>query len=67
MDQIIKKFTDVERARYDFMKDLSLRSHPSIQHDNIKLEMAEYLFIYYAQNGILPDKPLDEEINNLLV
>lgn len=59
MDKIIEQFTEEERARYDFLKDTSVRLHPSINNDNVKSEMVEYLYIYYAKNNKLPDRPIE--------
>lgn len=50
-----EELNEVQRNRYYEIKDISLRLHPEIGKDNVKSELAEHLFMYYARNGVLPE------------
>ena len=55
-------FTEEERERYNHIKDLSLKHYPQISNDNVMENLSEYLYIYYAKHGCLPD-PVEESSN----
>jgi len=61
--------TDEEQERYNHLKHLSILHYPKLTTDNTAANMAEYLYIYFAKNGCLPDpqegEPTQEEIQML--
>jgi hypothetical protein len=61
--------TDEEQERYNHLKDLSILHYPKLTTDSTAANMAEYLYIYFAKNGCLPDpeetEPKKEEIDML--
>lgn len=48
------EFTDEERERYDYLKEVSIKLYPQIANDSVMGNLSEYLYIYYAKNGVLP-------------
>jgi hypothetical protein len=64
------RLTDEEEERYNHLKELSLRHYPKLSVDQTASNMAEYLYIYYAKHGSLPDplekEPSDEEFKEMI-
>jgi len=54
------ELTDEEQERYNHLKDLSLKFYPQISDDSVMSNLSEYLYIYYAKHGCLPD-PLEND------
>jgi len=55
------KLTEEEEARYNHLKELSLKFWPKIAEDSVMANLAEYLYIQYAKTGVLPDPPAKNE------
>lgn len=70
MNQFNIKLTDEEEVRYNYLKEISQKHYPKLVRDTTAQNMAEYLYIYYAKHGYLPDpvekEPSDEEIEALI-
>lgn len=49
------KLNEEEQERYNHLKELSLRHYPQIADDNVMTNLSEYLYLYYAKKGCLPE------------
>ncbi len=70
MNQFNIKLTDEEEERYNYLKEISQKHYPKLIRDSTASNMAEYLYIYYAKHGSLPDplekEPSDEELKAMI-
>jgi len=56
-EEFMKQLTDEQRARYDYIKDVSMKAYPQIENNAVMMNLSNYLWMFYAKNGYLPDPP----------
>lgn len=65
-EELMKQFTDEEKERYDYIKLVSLKAYPQIEKNSVMMGLSNYLWMFYAKNGYLPDPPnTTESTSNL--
>ena len=50
-------FTPEEKERYEYITKTVAKHYPKLAEDPVATNMAEYLFVYFARTGSLPDAP----------
>lgn len=56
-EEFMKQLTDEQKERYDYIKMISLKGYPQIEKNNVMMNLSNYLWMFYAKHGYLPDPP----------